>query len=229
MADRETSILRKTLPSIAANLAIVLLASVAGLAFKGVLSWNTIAFLVILVVWSSMRVVFQAQVGSPGRASDRLEKALLFLVFLGMLITPLAYMATPFLGFADIDLPDWLHGTAIAVACLGMIVFYRAHADLGRQWSVSVELRENHQLVDTGIYAWMRHPMYSALFLITAAQAGLLDNWLAGFSGLASFTALYALRVAKEEQLMDEAFGQAWRDYAAKTPRLVPWPGGQRP
>ncbi len=225
MADEDASVLRRALPSIGSYLGLSLAVALAGFFYKGDLPWNAVAFLLVLCTWGSIRVIFQTRVGSPGQASDTLEKALLFAVSLGMLIMPLLFIATPLLGFADIDLPAWLHGIALAIAFLGIIVFYRAHADLGRQWSVSVELQDDHQLVDSGIYAHMRHPMYSALFLITAAQAGLLDNWLAGLSGLGSFTVLYALRVAKEERLMEEAFGQAWKDYVAQTPRLVPWPG----
>jgi protein-S-isoprenylcysteine O-methyltransferase Ste14 len=69
----------------------------------------------------------------------------------------------------------------------------------------------------------VRHPMYSAFFLWGVAQALLLPNWVAGFSGLVGFAILYFLRVGQEERLMLDTFGEAYRAYMSRTARLVPW------
>jgi protein-S-isoprenylcysteine O-methyltransferase Ste14 len=65
--------------------------------------------------------------------------------------------------------------------------------------------------------------MYSAFFLWAVAQILLLPNWAAGFSGIVGFGILYFLRVAREERLMLEAFGEQYRAYMARTARIVPW------
>ncbi len=88
--------------------------------------------------------------------------------------------------------------------------------------SHSLDLRENHRLVTAGIYARLRHPMYTAFWLWALAQPFLLANWLAGFAGIVGFGTLYFLRVGQEERMMEERFGQEYRDYCARTRRILP-------
>jgi protein-S-isoprenylcysteine O-methyltransferase Ste14 len=95
--------------------------------------------------------------------------------------------------------------------------------DLGRNWSISLEVREQHALVKAGVYRLIRHPMYSSFFLLALAQMLLLSNWLAGASGLLGVGILYAFRVRQEERMMFEYFGNDYLDYMTKTKRLIPW------
>lgn len=114
----------------------------------------------------------------------------------------------------------WL-GSFFAIAALG--VFHLTHRALGRNWSISLDVRENHELVTEGIYRRVRHPMYSAFWLWAIAQALLLPNWIAGFAGLAGFGILFFGRVAREERMMLQTFGDSYRDYMARTGRVFPW------
>ncbi|MET4182684.1 protein-S-isoprenylcysteine O-methyltransferase Ste14 [Bradyrhizobium sp. JR7.2] len=111
----------------------------------------------------------------------------------------------------------WL-GLLFAIAALGM--FHLTHRALGRNWSVSLDVRENHELVTEGIYRRVRHPMYSTFWLWAVAQALLLPNWVAGFAGLAGFGVLYFGRVAREERMMLETFGDSYRVYMEQTGRI---------
>ena len=101
-------------------------------------------------------------------------------------------------------------------------LFYRTHRELGRNWSMSLDVREGHTLVTSGVYSLIRHPMYAAFWLWAVAQALLLPNWVAGPAGLVGFGILYWLRVGKEERLMLETFGEEYRAYMNRTARIVP-------
>ncbi|OYW31830.1 MAG: methyltransferase, partial [Azorhizobium sp. 12-66-6] len=79
-----------------------------------------------------------------------------------------------------------------------------------------------HQLVTSGVYARVRHPMYSAFFLWAVAQALLLPNLVAGLSGLVGFGILFAFRVGQEEAMMRETFGAQYDAYCARTRRIIP-------
>jgi protein-S-isoprenylcysteine O-methyltransferase Ste14 len=150
-----------------------------------------------------------------------LERSLLFLVWIGFLV-PLVWIASPALAFADYPL-HWIPlvlGSALLV--LGLWVFQRSHADLGTNWSITLEVRENHQLVVEGIYRRVRHPMYLSLWLYCIGQALVLPNWIAGPTYLVSFGLLYCLRVGAEERMMLERFGKEYEAYMARTHRLVP-------
>jgi protein-S-isoprenylcysteine O-methyltransferase Ste14 len=150
------------------------------------------------------------------------EIALLLISLTGLGIVPLLYVATGFPRFADYPFRPaqaWL-GAVVAVAAL--IMFRLTHRALGRNWSVSLEVRESHKLVTEGVYRKIRHPMYTAFWLWAVAQALLLPNWIAGLSGLVGFGTLYFLRVGQEERLMIAAFGDAYRAYMERTGRLIP-------
>ena len=101
-------------------------------------------------------------------------------------------------------------------------LFYRTHKDLGRNWSVTLEVREQHMLVTSGVYSRVRHPMYSAFWLWALAQALLLPNWIAGPAGLVGFGTLFFLRIGREERMMSETFGDEYRRYVEQTSRVLP-------
>jgi protein-S-isoprenylcysteine O-methyltransferase Ste14 len=151
------------------------------------------------------------------------ETALLLVSLTGLGILPLLYVGTGFPRVANYPFRPaqaWL-GVLAALAALAM--FHLTHRALGRNWSVSLEVRETHKLVTEGVYRQVRHPMYTAFWLWAVAQALLLPNWVAGLAGLVGFGTLYFFRIGREERLMVDTFGDAYRAYMARTARLVPW------
>lgn len=150
------------------------------------------------------------------------ENVLLVLIASGVLLAPLVAIFTPLLSFADYRPHPIAFLAGAAALALNVWLFHRSHADLGENWSKTLEIRENHRLITTGVYRTIRHPMYTAIFLFVIAQALLLPNWLAGPSGLVAFGLMYALRVGPEERMMIEAFGDEYRDYMRRTKRLIP-------
>ena len=156
------------------------------------------------------------------RTKTGLERVLLTISFCGLGIVPLIYVTTgqpKFASYAFNPLLAWL-GTAVFIASL--VLFYVVHRDLGRSWSVTLELRDKHALITHGVYKWVRHPMYSAFWLWAIAQALLLSNWVAGFAGLVGFGILYFARVGHEEKMMLDGFGDGYREYMARTKRIIP-------
>jgi protein-S-isoprenylcysteine O-methyltransferase Ste14 len=154
---------------------------------------------------------------------DRLRDTVLMTIsFAGLFAIPLSYAITSqprFAAYPFHALQAWL---GVVVLIGAMALFYRTHRDLGRAWSVTLEIREQHRLVTNGIYARLRHPMYAAFWLWAVSQALLLPNWIAGFSGLVGFGTLFFARVGHEERMMLERFGTEYREYMHRTKRLVP-------
>ena len=150
-----------------------------------------------------------------------LETGLLVLVWIGFFV-PLIWLASPALSFAEYPLT--LGPLIAGVVCfvVGLWLFYRSHADLGTNWSITLEVREQHRLITRGVYHRIRHPMYSALVLYSLGHALVIPNWVAGPSNLVAFAVLFTLRVHAEEQMMSDTFGDEYATYAARTKRLVP-------
>ncbi|MEL6639554.1 MAG: protein-S-isoprenylcysteine O-methyltransferase [Bacteroidota bacterium] len=151
------------------------------------------------------------------------EKMTLFGTMLGLMLLPLVYLLTPLLAFADYELPSFAPFIGVALMPFTLWLFYRSHYDLGRNWSVSLEIREGHHIVDTGVYRHIRHPMYTAIWLWCIIQALMLHNYLAGLGGLVGFGLLYVLRVDEEEAMMLREFGPAYESYKRRTKRLIPF------
>ena len=151
------------------------------------------------------------------------EKILLSCSFTGLGVVPFFYVASGRPRFADYEFQPLLAWLGLFVFLGSLWLFYRVHRELGRNWSDSLEVREQHTLVTGGLYKYVRHPMYSAFFLWAVAQLLLLPNWIAGPAGLVGFGTLYLFRVGQEEKLMLSTFGDAYRAYMQRTARIVPW------
>ena len=149
------------------------------------------------------------------------EVALLTLAWMGFLVV-LIWVVSPVFSFAEYALLPWPFGAGVLCLAAGLWCLHRSHSDLGRYWSVTLELRENHRLITEGVYRHVRHPMYSALFLYSIGQALVIPNWVVGPSYLVTFGILFALRIGAEELMMLEAFGDEYEAYMAKTKLLIP-------
>jgi protein-S-isoprenylcysteine O-methyltransferase Ste14 len=151
----------------------------------------------------------------------RLETVLLVLAWVGFFV-PLIWIASSAFSFAEYPLRTGPLVAGVMCFVIGLWLFHRSHADLGTNWSITLEVREQHRLITQGVYRRIRHPMYSALVLYSVGQALVIPNWVAGPSNLIAFTALFALRVCAEERMMVEQFGDEYAAYTARTKRLVP-------
>ena len=186
--------------------------------------WNVV-FLAGFIVYVGIRGVFERRTRGIEKTVSRMdarERILLLFVGVGSLLLPILYLFTPWLAFADYRLPVAAPWCGTGILGFAIWLFWRSHADLGQNWSVTLELRKGHQLVHHGVYRVVRHPMYASILLWDVAQGLLLQNWLAGWSALVMFAVLYAVRTPREEQMMCEAFGQEYRDYMHRTGRIFP-------
>lgn len=185
-----------------------------------------IAWVLLVVAWYVLRYPFERRAKRLRVADDRKtreEWVRLAISSTGLGIVPLAYVAFGVPEFADYPPSPLLLAAGIAAGIAAMAMFRLTHKALGRMWSVSLQLKEDHRLVTTGIYGRVRHPMYTAFWLMAVAQALLLPNWFAGLAGIVGFGTLFFLRVGPEERMMEAAFGEEYRAYKRRTWRVVPY------
>jgi protein-S-isoprenylcysteine O-methyltransferase Ste14 len=151
----------------------------------------------------------------------RLETFLLTIAWIAFFL-PLVWIITPLFAFADYPLHPIPLGAGVVCLVLGLWLFQRSHADLGTNWSLTLVVREQHQLITQGVYRWVRHPMYSSLLVYAAGLALVVPNWFVGPSYTVAMLLLIALRLGPEERMMREEFGKDYEAYAATTKRLIP-------
>ncbi|MBS1911633.1 MAG: isoprenylcysteine carboxylmethyltransferase family protein [Bacteroidetes bacterium] len=119
-----------------------------------------------------------------------------------------------------VDMMVALVAAALAAGSVALIMWAIRH--LGRQWAVRARLVEQHELITSGPYGVVRHPIYAGMggmFLVTGLVVSL---WWALGAGLALFAVGTAIRVREEEKLLAESFGDAFARYRASVPAVVP-------
>lgn len=187
---------------------------------------SKIIFTIGIVLWLVIRIPYQREQQSNTIVNERQttqDKVIRLLVLAGILFLPLIYVLSPWLNFANYHLPVWANGLGIVTFAISLWLFWRAHHDLGLNWSPTLQIREGHTLVTNGVYHSIRHPMYTSVLLLGIAQALLLPNWIAGLAGLVSFSIAYATRIGQEEQMLLEQFGDEYSAYRQHTKQLLPY------
>lgn len=186
---------------------------------------SAIIWVVGMIAWFAIRLPHQRRARKVRvvEASRTLsERLVLPAAAIGLSVIPAFYLATGIPAFADYAFRPWMGWCGLVVEILFLALFYASHRQLGRNWSVTLEIRDKHRLVTDGLYRYVRHPMYSSFWLWAIAQALLLPNLVAGLSGIAGVGILYFARVGAEEAMMQKSFGEEYRAYAARTGRVIP-------
>ena len=133
-----------------------------------------------------------------------------------------AYFINPaWMAWSQLELPSWLRlaGAALGMVTDGLILW--VFSSLGNNVSPTVVTRQRHQLVTSGPYRWVRHPLYTVGFLSYMSFAVLAANWYIAILAIVALW-LLSLRVPAEEQALIARNGDTYRDYAKRTSRFLP-------
>jgi len=132
------------------------------------------------------------------------------------------YFITPWIDFAHVSIPIWLRWAGLILTWAGIALFAWTHLTLGVNWTAVLAIAEKHELVTNGPYRYVRHPMYSAFFVIGFGFLFFSANWLVGVIYLGALLLMYMTRVSAEEQMLLERFGESYRQYMKTTGRILP-------
>ena len=105
---------------------------------------------------------------------------------------------------------------------VGLLFAVWARVYLGGNWSSEVTIKQDHELITTGPYALVRHPIYTGIL------GGMLGTAIAlsevrGFIAFALIFLMFWFKLRMEEQWMRSQFGETYANYARKTAALVPY------
>ena len=133
------------------------------------------------------------------------------------------YMIRPdILAFGVIAAPEWVAPLGAGLTAVSFPLLIWVQHSLGANFNTLLGIREHNSLVTHGLYRWVRHPMYSVLFLYMVGILLLTRNLLVGGFLLAAFLITIGSRLAKEEAILEEEYGEAYRSYKARTGRFLP-------
>ena len=142
------------------------------------------------------------------------------LLFLAAILVLYA-LDSPWLNAFAISLPGWLRWAGLGLGLVGLGLWTWTQAELGKEYSPQLQLRDQHRLVTSGPYAQIRHPMYTAMFCMGIAFALVTANWCFVLFAVAMIAG-FIVRAPREEQMMLAAFGDAYKDYMRRTGRFLP-------
>ena len=140
-------------------------------------------------------------------------------------IGPLVWLLAIFLSYTRFGAVRWpvVQVAGLALMAAGIAIRSVAIHQLGRFHTPNVAIRSDHRLLDTGLYSIVRHPSYLGALIAFLGFGLALDN-LPSLALVAVVTpCLYLYRIREEDAALLAAFGEPYRDYCARTKRLIPW------
>ncbi|MGN6417413.1 MAG: methyltransferase family protein [Pseudobacter sp.] len=117
---------------------------------------------------------------------------------------------------------DLVGTIGLSISAIGATIACTSRHILGRNWSLSVQKKEDHQLIKNGIYKIIRHPIYTGLLLLFIGNALIVGDYRAIIAVLIVFVSLW-LKLKKEEKLLTRIFGTKYTEYQNQTKALIPY------
>jgi protein-S-isoprenylcysteine O-methyltransferase Ste14 len=178
---------------------------------------------VLAALWLCMILIIFALGGNKSSKDDRFSM-LLLIATLSSVLQIIDYGVS--LGVTGLGAITWgfpiLSYLGFFLIFLGVAIHWIGILTLKRQFATMVVVSEGHKLVDTGIYKFIRHPIYTAILLELLGFGLALANWVSILLLLIPNAASLAYRIYVEEKVLVKYFGEAYIDYERKTKRLIP-------
>jgi protein-S-isoprenylcysteine O-methyltransferase Ste14 len=178
------------------------------------------------VVWIAFFLYWQIKAVNT-KTTQRLEPAASRLLRVFIFAIAIVVLSTTRIPFRWLYLQLWTPGVwqfwvgaAVTVAGLLFAVWARVH--LGRNWSRSVTIKQGHELITTGPYAVVRHPIYTGILTGFLGMAIAISQ-VRGLIVFALIFLAFWIKLRMEEQWMRSQFGETYAAYARKTAALVPY------
>lgn len=160
----------------------------------------------------------------PTRRRELLVSRLMTIVLTALAAVLLAFRGQKLTWLHARFLPQTLIGywLGLLMVVLGLAFAVWARAYLGRNWSGTVTVKEDHELIRTGPYGIVRHPIYTGLLFAILGSAVAFGEWR-GLLAFGFLTLAFVFKLRREERFMSESFPNDYARYRAEVPVLIPF------
>ena len=176
--------------------------------------WTIFAVIWLLAAFATKQSIYKERTAQRLRYVIPILLGWLLLAKGQRLSDPLNYRVIP-----HVDALAWI-GAILCIA--GLIFCVWARFTLGRNWSGVVTLKGGHELITSGPYALVRHPIYTGLLIMFVATEIVLGH-VAGMIGLPLVFVSFWIKLGYEEKLMLEKFPLEYEAYSRRVKRLIPF------
>ena len=183
------------------------------------------AFVIILIIIAIIRIYYgKHKLTTRYKKSFHpiIERINSYLVGFGMIYFPLLDIYFSLFNTFKFEVPKYIKIISTIILFLDTIIFYLSHKELSDNWSPFVEIKEKQKLIKTGIYQYIRHPMYLSMWIFALFQGFVLSNIFIEIFGIITWSNLYFIRISNEEKMMIDTFGNEYIKYIENTGRIFP-------
>jgi protein-S-isoprenylcysteine O-methyltransferase Ste14 len=185
-------------------------------------------FILASIGMIAIRVYYQSKVLRDKRRVEIKEDRLSLIVGSVAALTSIVFGAE-YIFFAGafsfayaLSYPDWIRWLGGLLLVGGVALLGIAHHHLGKSFHSLMVSKEEHTLVESGPYRWIRHPIYTAYLMAYVGGGLLASNWVLTIVPVTMYAILVGRRMGKEEKMMEELFGHKYVAYEKRAGRLVP-------
>ena len=183
-------------------------------------------FAVLWLAWLAYWTVAARNVKTTRRRESWASRlSTVVLIVLAALLFAVRSRNLPWLNARFVPPTMAFHWLGLLVTALGLAFAVWARVHLGRNWSGTVTVKDNHELIRSGPYGLVRHPIYSGLLLAILGTAIAFGEWR-GLLGFGFLTVAFVLKLRREEGFMGENFPNEYPRYRAAVPALIPFVRG---
>jgi len=185
--------------------------------------------LLVLVITFGISASYRKRARDEGGTIKRQEEGWLVLVLrmgvaLPLLIVILLNIFWPTtLVWVKFNSPQWLRILGLILAALCVPLFWWIFKSIGKNISETVLIKDEHELVTSGPYNWVRHPLYGTALVLLLSISLVFGDWIILGYTLAGVLAFRLLVIPAEEKQLLNAFGEEYECYQARTGALLPW------
>lgn len=186
-----------------------------------------IILILVYSAFSIIRIQYQRHAYKAGYKTV-IEESKKYSIFLSLLIcyevlTLFIFLLGPhLLNWASLPLQAWVRWLGLLLALTALALFIWVHQHLGNNFSIKLRIAQDHTLTISGPYQWVRHPMYTAFYMLHLAAFMLTANWFIGLTWIVGLTIIICLRINREESMMLAGFGEDYRLYMQRTGKFTP-------
>lgn len=181
----------------------------------------SICWFIFLIYWIlSARSVKSTKETKKEFSGFWLNAGRIFLIFLGFE----SFGAFPLYPLTIAVIPDirTIQVTGIILTIAGLIVAIMARRTLAGNWSGNIELKKGHELIRTGVYKHIRHPIYTGIMLMSLGTL-LFTGKLSAFMFFIVMTSFMLFKIKEEEELLMKHFPAGYTEYKNSTKALIPF------
>jgi len=154
---------------------------------------------------------------------SKLNMAVRALFGLGYVGALFIYIFAPWLfDWAVVPLPDWIRWIGALITLVSVLLLWWVQWALDVQFDTTLHTQAEHKMIKHGPYQWVRHPMYTALFLMGLGWFLLTANWFVGVPLMIGIILVVLSRVQNEEDVLTELFGDEYQEYMQHSGRFFP-------